>query len=143
MADISDEDRAIWAAAKEAQDLRTGKIRRPRPSSRNGGKIAQVSPETRAILKASKRNGRKTTPKVTKPKAASRPYLKTGLRLFYRDKHTGIIQFGTVTKVYHSGFDYAYDGKTVMLGFNVIGTRLFYSWNDAWQHYKKERDGET
>ena len=68
------------------------------------------------------------------------PKVSEGQPLYYRDKNTGIINCGVIAVALKDGFYYAFDGRTVFLGYDVIGSRLFFSWNEAWQHYKKEKN---
>ena len=113
----------------DPQPPRRGGRYYPEPGEYPGGRRTPPRPETRSLKHHS--------PIKYKPK------VKEGQRLFYRDKNTGIIQYGAVTAVYKDGFDYVFDGRIAFLSYDVIGTRLFFSWKGAWQHYRKTKTGRS
>ncbi len=66
--------------------------------------------------------------------------VREGRQLFYRNMYTGIIGNGVVTAAYKDGFEYVFDGRKVFFSYDVIGSRLFFSWKEAWLYYKKKKN---
>ena len=116
---ISDDDRAIWQSAKEAQDWRTGKTRR-------GLGSWEHEREPRPV------------PGPSAPRSSKRR-VRVGQRLFYRDKFTGIIEMGIVTGVDKYSFKFTFNERSVWLDYGVLGTRLFFSYKGVRLNYQKHK----
>lgn len=115
MAKLSDHDREIWQAAKEAQDIRTGKIRRK--------KLYGRSYENTAYIKPVMRNR----------------YVKVGRILYYKHRKTGEICHGTVMSISGKNFVFQFGGRATELPLTIVGQRLFYTEGEAKRHGKMDR----
>ena len=100
---ISDEDREIQRAARQAQDARTGKVRRTMPRKHKDDNLP-----------------------LTNPRLKDR-YLKKGRILYYKNKNSGEICEGVVLEVtqYEIVFKFGERVRRVPIGF--INDRLFYT----------------
>ena len=62
-----------------------------------------------------------------------------GQRLFYRNKHTGIIEYGTVVATYKDGFDFMFEQRIEFLDYSMVGSRLFFTHKGARKNYLKTK----
>ena len=115
MANLSDQDREIWQAAKEAQDIRTGKIRRKNVKGHSYENTAYINPVMR------------------------NRYVKVGRILYYKHRKTGEICHGTVTSISGKNFVFQFGGRATELPLTIVGQRLFYTEGEAKRHGKMDR----
>ena len=113
---ISEEDRAIWRAAKEAQDVRTGKAR---PGLRR-------SPKPQPCQYGDKR--------------LKNRYIKRGRVLYYKDLKTGEICHGTVIAVSRQSFTFRFgNNRTAVVPLGIVDDRLFYTAEEARRFGRSKR----
>ena len=112
---ISDDDREIWKAAKEAQDERTGKKRRGVSWKSGDDNTAYVNPKTKDR------------------------YIKIGRVLYYKNRKTGKICQGTVIGVAGKSFVFRFDNRTRSLPLGIVNDRLFYTPSEAVKYGKMDK----
>ena len=112
MAKLSDTDREIWRAAKETQDIRTGKIRSGKAKSHSYENTAYINPKTR------------------------NRYVKVGRILYYKNKRTGEICQGSVMSISGKNFVFQFGGRSRELPLEIVGHRLFYTEGEAKKYGK-------
>ncbi len=114
MANISDETREIWRAAKEAQDIRTGKIRKGTTKKTSYENTAYINPKTRDR------------------------YVKVGRVLYYKHRKTGENCQGSVIKITGKNFTFRFGTRTRSLPLEIVGHRLFYTEGEARKYGKMD-----
>ncbi len=125
----------------------------PKPPRRGGRSVAdpgeyrrEPAPPAPMIREPQKKKMNNTTRPQTSggQKKRQAPLLQKGQKLFYRNKKTGIIEYGVVTACDRYGFEFTFDRgqRRTSLSNSALGTRLFFSHKAAWQNYLKTKERE-
>ncbi len=133
-------DPEVMKSAQDANDNRRhrGNKYGSRSVAAREEKIKQAQSERKNENHKSKRvyqsgiteNNRHDTDYESRTPVAVFP-VKLGQKLFYKEKKTGIIKYGTIVGLRRGQFCFSFEATEKWLNNEMIGNRLFYTWQEA------------
>lgn len=101
----------------------------PRKNAKSGNAPGRSKPEYREYTSD------QSIPRPVMPSGPSKPrprkWIKQGQYLYYKNKLTGAVERGQVTRILKHTFVFAFDDRQVTLPNQAVGTRLFRTWDEA------------
>ena len=128
--------REILAAAREANDIRMGRIRKKsRKESSSGTWIYQPS-NTRKPQKSAVNQTGAAVRKPAAQKDSDRRTVFVGRKLYYKNKFTGEICSGEIVRIVKGSIFFRFENRNALVNISDLGVRLFYTPGEAEKYGK-------